>query len=125
MPMTEEEVKLWYDKFPQEILKHTKPSPETIKLFQTMQQQINKIEITTAEQGKDISYIKDTLDKFIARADDCYAGKYVEKKVETVENKLENFTSSGNNKIWEVLKFAINLLIALGVSYVALQLNAR
>jgi hypothetical protein len=121
MPMTEQEIKLWYDNFPKEILKHNKPSQETLGLFKQVQQQINKIEITTAEQGKDISYIKDELSKFIKRADDCYAGKYIEKKVEDLEGNIDKIEGGSQTKMWDMFKFILELLIGLGVAYVAIM----
>lgn len=57
---------------------HQKPSKETLEIFKKMGEEIKKIEITQAEHGKDIAYIKDgigEIKEFVKKADECYVNK--------------------------------------------------
>lgn len=118
--MTEEEIRMWYATLPKDLAKHNKPSAETLAMFKNMQSEIQDIKISLAGNGKDINYMKESqdrienkLDTFISKADNCYAGKYVEDKVTKLEEKSET-------RLFDYFKIAIEIIIGIGIAYIGL-----
>ena len=114
MPMTEKEINMWYSRLPKELAKHTEPSAITRKLISNMEKQISELQKETVGQGKDIDHIKESqirvegkLDKFIEKADDCYAGKYVEKELSETNKIIKDMKEMKEKRSYDWLKYAI------------------
>lgn len=63
---------------------HSQPSPTTNNFINKMTEEIQEIKIKQGEQGVEISYIKERLDKFIECADEKYAPAWVAQALKVV-----------------------------------------
>lgn len=114
----------FYNKGVKDGAKHSGPSPQTLKIFEKMQEQINEIKSivkedhdTTVKQGADIAYIKETMDKFIGRADNCYAEKKEVERIDDEVNKLKtreyNSVDKSFERVWTIVQALAFIVIGI------------
>jgi len=125
----EEKAKI-YNKGVKEGIKHSKASPETIKMFSKMTEEIKNIEITQAEQGKDISFIKDNVAKAVKHIEDADT-KYIHNK-EFNDYKCRNdenirdVRKSINKLFWTAFTTVLGLIVWAGkmfIDFILTKLN--
>lgn len=93
--------------------KHSSPSPETTNFIKTMKSEMREVKKDIKEI---LLQIAELPKKIIDETDDKYALKYVEEEVSEI--KKARFVG-----LIGVLKIAVQLLISLGVAFLALKLS--
>lgn len=82
---TPTEMHEYNNKFAKDVQKHTVPSPETLKVFESMNSEITNIKVNMKGLNKDVGYIKKDVGKLHKKIDDfieCAEAKYANKWVE-------------------------------------------